>query len=87
LNKYFVKDNQEITYRQIWIFINVLSMQLNLFSNNLYFNCENIKYIQDDTIREVRMRIMESLLLMTEEFTVRSVKAARESQKQSIEFS
>jgi hypothetical protein len=80
IKKYFINNNADCTFRQINIFISILAEQLNKFSNNFYFTCENLRFIQDISLSDVRSRIMYSLLLMTEEFTVRSVKAARESQ-------
>jgi ATP-dependent Clp protease ATP-binding subunit ClpA len=62
------------------IFISVLADQLKKFSNCDYFKVEVIKYINDPQLRDIRMRIMNCLLLMTEEFTIRSVKAAKDSQ-------
>jgi len=80
LNKYFIKDNPDITFRQLFIFINVLSDQLYKYSNNYYFSVENIGYIQDERLADIRSKIMTCLLLMTEEFTSRSIKAARDAQ-------
>jgi nucleoside-triphosphatase THEP1 len=81
LNKYFLKDGvHDITFRQVEIFIQVLADQLYRFGNNFYFTVDNIKYMQDNTLNDLRSRIMASLLIMTEEFTVRSIKSAREGQ-------
>jgi hypothetical protein len=83
LNKYFVKDS-DMTFRQIQIFLSVLNDQLIKFSNNYFFSVENIGYIQDDNLADIRQRIMHCLLQMTEEFTTRSIKAVRESQNQTV---
>ncbi len=80
LEKYFIKGNPDITFRQLFIFINVLSDQLFKYSNNYYFSVENIGYIQDEKLADIRSKIMNCLLLMTEEFTSRSIKSARDAQ-------
>src|SRR5690606_7368320 len=80
LGKYFLKSNPDGTFRQIQIFIKILSDQLLKFASNYYFKVDNIKFIQDNSLADVRSRIIASLLLMTEEFTTRSIKSARESQ-------
>jgi len=84
IKKYFVKGNNQITFRQIQIFISVLNDQLIKFSNNYFFSCENLGYINDDNLKDIRQRIMQCLLIMTEEFTTRSIKSARDSQNQTV---
>lgn len=80
LQKYFIKNNPEITFRQVNIFLKVLGNQLEKFSQNYYFSVENIGYIQEENLLTIRQKIMTCLLKMTEEFTTRSIKEAREQQ-------
>ena len=80
LNKYFIKDKTDITFRQINIFVTVLYNQISKFSENYYFSVENIEYIQDESLQTIRQKIMAVLIEMTEEFTTRSIKEAREQQ-------
>ena len=84
LEKYFIKGKTDITFRQVSLFLNVLSNQLNKFSENYYFSVENIGYIQEEGLDTIRQKIMSALLEMTEEFTTRSIKEAREQQNLTV---
>ena len=80
LNQYFIKNNRDITFRQVMIFISVLADQLKKFSSCDYFKVTTIKFIKDSNLKDIRVKVLICLIKMTEEFTTRSIKAARDSQ-------
>ena len=80
LKLFFIKDNPEITFRQINVFISVLANQLKKFSSSTYFTIDNLQFINNPLLNQIRQKIMYSFILMTEEFTTRSIKTAKNSQ-------
>lgn len=76
LNKYFVqnKDKNYLSWTQLKIFINVFYSLFNGFSNCGYFSVDALQEPQ------LRMDIMQTFLLSTNQFTSMSVKSVREKQ-------